>query len=236
MELLETRSPMTSIATFHLGQRLVLYLLTVRQSLIRYGHVKWAPILALPPMRTFSLRWFCNQFKASFRTSAGLNTMPICGRCEGLIQLQKAHCDSAWPIAANAAIRAYLHPNEVGLSWARRTWHLRWRKLHESCTAGLLAPCGWTRTRHRWHPPLVWSRTFGADNWWRVLPTVHDLPGIRHFEADPKRFVHHARAILKRYVQWGQQYKTTFKVSHHNHCRDAAQPHHLLQQCGRSSH
>ena len=38
------------------------------------------------------------------------------GRCEGLIQLKKAHCDSAWPIAANAAIRAYLHPNKVGLS------------------------------------------------------------------------------------------------------------------------
>ena len=37
-------------------------------------------------------------------------------RCEGLIQLKMAHCDSAWPIAANAAIRAYLHPNEVGLS------------------------------------------------------------------------------------------------------------------------
>jgi len=38
------------------------------------------------------------------------------GFCEGLIQLKKAHCDSAWPIAANAAIRAYLHPNEVRLS------------------------------------------------------------------------------------------------------------------------
>ena len=36
------------------------------------------------------------------------------GRCEGLIQL--AHGDNAWPIAANAAIRAHLHPNEVGLS------------------------------------------------------------------------------------------------------------------------
>ena len=36
------------------------------------------------------------------------------GRCEGLIQLKKAHCDNAWPIAANAAIRAYLYPNEVG--------------------------------------------------------------------------------------------------------------------------
>ena len=36
------------------------------------------------------------------------------GRCEGLIQL--AHGDNAWPIAANAAIRAYLHPNEFGLS------------------------------------------------------------------------------------------------------------------------
>ena len=57
------------------------------------------------------------------------------GRCEGIIQLQKEHCDSAWPIAANAAIRAYLHPNEVGLSWARHTWQLRWRKLHASCTA-----------------------------------------------------------------------------------------------------
>jgi len=43
------------------------------------------------------------------------------GRCEGWIQLKKAHCDSAWPIAANAAICAYLHPNEVGLSWARHT-------------------------------------------------------------------------------------------------------------------
>jgi len=37
------------------------------------------------------------------------------GHCEGLMQLKKAHCDSAWPIAANAAVRAYLHPNEVGL-------------------------------------------------------------------------------------------------------------------------
>ena len=35
---------------------------------------------------------------------------------EGLIQLKKAHCDNAWPIAANAAIRAYLNPNEVRLS------------------------------------------------------------------------------------------------------------------------
>ena len=37
------------------------------------------------------------------------------GRCEGLIQLKKALFDSVWPIAANAAIRAYLHLNEVGL-------------------------------------------------------------------------------------------------------------------------
>ena len=28
---------------------------------------------------------------------------------KGRIQLRKAHCDSAWPNAANAAIRAYLH-------------------------------------------------------------------------------------------------------------------------------
>jgi len=40
----------------------------------------------------------------------------LVGRCESLIQLENAHCDSAWPIAANAAIRACLHPNEVGLS------------------------------------------------------------------------------------------------------------------------
>ena len=38
------------------------------------------------------------------------------GRCEGLTQLIKAHCDRAWPIAANAAIHANLQPNEVGLS------------------------------------------------------------------------------------------------------------------------
>jgi len=38
------------------------------------------------------------------------------GHCEGLIQLKRAHCYSAWLIAANAAIRAYLHPNEVGLT------------------------------------------------------------------------------------------------------------------------
>ena len=31
------------------------------------------------------------------------------GRCEGLFQLKKAHCNNAWPIAANAAICAYLH-------------------------------------------------------------------------------------------------------------------------------
>jgi len=38
------------------------------------------------------------------------------GHCECLIQLKKVHYVSAWPIAANTAIRAYLHPNEVGLS------------------------------------------------------------------------------------------------------------------------
>jgi len=38
------------------------------------------------------------------------------GRCEGPMQLKKVHCDSAGPIAANVAILAYLHPNEVGLS------------------------------------------------------------------------------------------------------------------------
>ena len=48
-------------------------------------------------------------------TCSVLPLRPV-GRCEGRIQLKKAHCDSAWPIAANAAIRAYLHPNEVGLS------------------------------------------------------------------------------------------------------------------------
>ena len=38
------------------------------------------------------------------------------GCYEGLILLKKAHYDNAWPIAVNAAIRAYLHPNEVGFS------------------------------------------------------------------------------------------------------------------------
>ena len=40
----------------------------------------------------------------------------LVGCCDALIQLKKAHCDSAWPIAANAAIHAYLHPIEVELS------------------------------------------------------------------------------------------------------------------------
>ena len=71
---------------------------------------------------------------------------PVRG-CEGLIQLKKALSDSAWPIAANAAIRAYLHPNDVGLSWARHTWQLRWRKLHASCTADPPDACGWTLWR-----------------------------------------------------------------------------------------
>jgi len=116
------------------------------------------------------------RYQSLLRTYSGFPSRPV-GRCECLIQLKKAHCDSAWPIAANAAIRSYLHPNEVGLSWAWHTWQLRWRKLHASCTADPPDACGWTSTRHWWHPPLVWRRPLGAGNRRRVLPTVDDLPG-----------------------------------------------------------
>jgi len=108
------------------------------------------------------------------------------GHCEGLIQLKKVHCVRAWPIAANAATRAYLHPNEVGLSWARHTWQLRWWKLHESCTACFHDACGWTRIRRWWHPPLIWRWMLGADNRWRVPQIVDDLSGYLPLQARSK--------------------------------------------------
>ena len=55
------------------------------------------------------------RYQSLVETYSAFPLHPV-GRCEGLIQLQKAHCDNTWPIAANTAIRAYLHPNEVGLS------------------------------------------------------------------------------------------------------------------------
>jgi len=96
---------------------------------------------------------------------------PVCpaGHYEGPTWLKTAHCDIAWPITANAAILGYLHPNEVGRSSARHTWQLRWRKLHESCSACLHDVCGWTRAEWWWHPPQVWRRALSADSRWRVL-------------------------------------------------------------------
>ena len=47
--------------------------------------------------------WACGRYQSLLGTYSVFPLRPV-GRCEGLIQLKKAHCDSAWPIAANAAI------------------------------------------------------------------------------------------------------------------------------------
>ena len=60
------------------------------------------------------------RYQSLLGTCGAFPLRPV-GRCEGPTQLKKAHGGNAWPIAANAAIRAHLHPNEVGLSWARHT-------------------------------------------------------------------------------------------------------------------